>query len=330
MKPLSTLTALFAATAALSHNILLVGAAGKDSETVTIGDRVFELSTDANITAGRILVDLSASSAAAATGTLTTTGNAVADETVTIGARVYTFKAASTAANQVTVGANAAESLDNLVAAITGAAGAGTKYGTGTAVHADVTAVRASATMVVTAKVKGTAGNAIASTETMTNASWGGSVLASGADATATQTRDALVTAINLTGQTEKWTATAITGGLLFIDQSGRGVRACSETLAGSGNNWVAANSFGADYGGAVPNLTALVQRSVTAAEATAGRFVVALPATPIGFTVEIRTAGAKKAWDGVATIVGNAILLDNSGSTDFAENDVVAVVFAV
>ncbi len=329
MKTLSTVSALFAATAALSHNILLLGAGGKDGETVTIGDQVFELTTDGTVQAGRIPVDLTESAANTATGTLTTTGNAVADETVTIGGRVYTWKAALTGSNQVLVGASAQDSLDNLEAAVTGGAGAGTIYGTGTVAHADVNAVRISATLVVTAKVRGTGGNAIATTETMTNASWGAATLTGAIDATTTQTRDALIAAINL--NVPKGQATAITGGLLFVDSLGRGAKATTETLSGSGNAWVATATFGADYGGTIPNIVAMVQRAVTAAEATAGRFVVALPAAPVAFTVEVRTsAGAKKAWDGVAVIAGNAIILDNSGSTDLAQNDVVVVSFAV
>lgn len=119
----------------------------------------------------------------AATGVLTLAGNAVADETITIGSRTYTWKAAVGAvADEVEVGATASDSIDNLVAAINGAAGAGTIYGTGTVAHADVDAAAgAGDTMDLTATVTGAAGNLIATTETMTQGSFGGLTLSGGA-----------------------------------------------------------------------------------------------------------------------------------------------------
>lgn len=121
-----------------------------------------------------------------AAGTLTLSGNAVADETVTIGTRVYTFKASPSAADQIKVGSDAADTILNIVAAINGAAGSGTLYGTGTLPHATVTAEDgAGDTVVLTAKSTGTAGNSIATSETMTNASFGSATLAGGVDADA-------------------------------------------------------------------------------------------------------------------------------------------------
>lgn len=119
---------------------------------------------------------------ARAVGVLTLTGNAVEGETVTIGATVYTWRAAAGAeAFAVTIGANASASIDNLIAAINAAAGAGSLYGTGTTAHPSVRAAAgAGDTMDVRANVPGTAGNAIATTETMTNGSFGGGTLASG------------------------------------------------------------------------------------------------------------------------------------------------------
>jgi hypothetical protein len=118
-----------------------------------------------------------------AQGTLTATGNAVANETVTIGTTVYTWKAApTTVAFEVKVGASAADSLENLVAAINGGPGAGTAYGSLTTPHGSVDAFAGVGdTMTARAKVGGTAGNSIATTETMTNASWGAATLTGGA-----------------------------------------------------------------------------------------------------------------------------------------------------
>ena len=124
--------------------------------------------------------------AVAAAQTLTLAGNAVADQTVTIGTTVYTWKAAvTTGAFQVKIGATASDSLDNLIAAINLDAGSGTLYGSATTAHPDVTAAAGSGdTMVITAAVAGAAGNAIATTETMTAGSWGAATMAGGYDAT--------------------------------------------------------------------------------------------------------------------------------------------------
>lgn len=126
---------------------------------------------------------------AAATGTLTLTDNAGDTETVTIGDRTYTFVTALTEpaeADEVLIGADAGESLDNLVAAINGDEGEGTAYGEGTEAHADVTAARGEGdTMVVTARELGTDGNSIASTETMADGSFGAATLGGGKDVVA-------------------------------------------------------------------------------------------------------------------------------------------------
>lgn len=58
----------------------------------------------------------------------TATGNVSADDTYTVGGVTFTFKAAPAVAGEVDLGADAATSLDNLAAAINGAAGAGTTY----------------------------------------------------------------------------------------------------------------------------------------------------------------------------------------------------------
>lgn len=125
-------------------------------------------------------------SGAYATGVLTFTGNALANGFVTVGSRVYTWKVTAAAANDVKIGATASISIDNLIAAINGDAGAGTLYGTGTVAHADVTAaIGTGDTMGITADVIGTSGNAIATIATMTNATWAASTLTGGVTATA-------------------------------------------------------------------------------------------------------------------------------------------------
>ena len=63
-----------------------------------------------------------------ATASLALATNPTADDTVTINGVVFTFVAAPASAWDVDIWANAAESVDNLVAAINGASGAGTTY----------------------------------------------------------------------------------------------------------------------------------------------------------------------------------------------------------
>jgi hypothetical protein len=77
-------------------------------------------------------------------GVLTATGNPAVDDTVTIGTSgaeiIYTFKDTLTTANQVKRGASAADTFENLAAAILGGEGEGTAYGTGTTAHTKINA----------------------------------------------------------------------------------------------------------------------------------------------------------------------------------------------
>ncbi|TPI86355.1 hypothetical protein [Mesorhizobium sp. B2-8-9] len=122
--------------------------------------------------------------AKAATGVLTFSGVGTAADTITIGAGTYTLRAApTTVANEVKIGASAAETAANLAAAINLGAGAGTLYGSLTTEHPTVMAESLGAGIVgITAKTPGTAGNALASTEAGTNTSFGAATLTGGED----------------------------------------------------------------------------------------------------------------------------------------------------
>lgn len=126
----------------------------------------------------------------ACAGTLTLVANPVADETVTIDTTVYTWVAAADAtAFEVEIGATASDSLDNLIAAINLAAGAGTVYGSATTEHPTVRAYAgAGDTMVVHSRpeVLAAAGTLIATTDGMANAGnvWGAATLGDGTDGT--------------------------------------------------------------------------------------------------------------------------------------------------
>jgi hypothetical protein len=102
-----------------------------------------------------------------ATGTFSNT------ETITV-AKTYTLQTVLTNTDgNVLIGASAAATLANLVAAITLGAGAGTTYAAATTANPSVTASVQSATLMrVRALTAGAGGNAIACTETAANAAW--------------------------------------------------------------------------------------------------------------------------------------------------------------
>lgn len=134
-----------------------------------------------------------------ATGALTFTAAGTAAETVTIGSRTYTLVSALTAADQVLIGASAAATALNLLAAINGGAGAGTTYGTGTVPHQDVSArTNASGVVGLVAHDAGVAGNSIATTETSLSASFGAATLTGGLDTGGVRARFVLAQAATL------------------------------------------------------------------------------------------------------------------------------------
>jgi len=107
-----------------------------------------------------------------ATGNVTFGGLPVADETVTINGEVYTFKAARAAAFEVTIGADAEATADNLLAAIN-LDGNGTYNPTDAGVGV----------VTITAAAPGVAGNAVTLAESATNTTVSGATLTGGVDA---------------------------------------------------------------------------------------------------------------------------------------------------
>lgn len=99
-----------------------------------------------------------------AVGTITMAGVAVADETFVIGTQTFTWKNARSAAGEVTIGANAAAAVTNIVTAVTAD------------LSTLVTAVDgAGDTVVITSIGGGTAATAITFTEASTNMTMDGS-----------------------------------------------------------------------------------------------------------------------------------------------------------
>lgn len=119
-----------------------------------------------------------------AKGVLTLTANPSDAETVTIGTTVYTFNTALGGAFSVLIGANASESLDNLVKAIVMSPGdEGLLYGSGTTIHPTVNAYAFfEDTIIIQALVEGTPGNLIATTTTLVNGTFSSTTLIGGSD----------------------------------------------------------------------------------------------------------------------------------------------------
>jgi len=118
---------------------------------------------------------------------LTFSGTGTAADTIAIDGKVYTLKASLTdpaVANEVLIGATAAETAANLNAAINGAAGAGVTYGEGTVAQTRVSSSVSGAVVTVVANDPGDEGNTIAVAEAGTGTAWagGGTVLAGGDD----------------------------------------------------------------------------------------------------------------------------------------------------
>ena len=129
-------------------------------------------------------------SAVAATGMLSHAGavNVAITDQVTIGLKQYTFTAAinrHSPANQILVDTTFDGSMSNLIAAINGGAGSGTKYSSATTANTQATAgLLTSHAFTVTAITAGSAGNSIVTTTTSTNLTWNGyTTLTGGVDA---------------------------------------------------------------------------------------------------------------------------------------------------
>lgn len=120
----------------------------------------------------------------APTTTLTSTGVANNNETMTIGTRVYTFKTTLTgAANEILIGAAATNTLDNIKDAINGTAivaGPGTGYGVGTVRNMDFTAGTKTATTLVISSTDTNANGNTATTDTLVNFSFTGATTSAG------------------------------------------------------------------------------------------------------------------------------------------------------
>tara|TARA_R110000796_G_C14571530_1_gene435764 strand:- start:6605 stop:7234 length:630 start_codon:yes stop_codon:yes gene_type:complete len=143
----------------------------------------------------------------------------------------------------------------------------------------------------------------------------------------------ALLAAIN-SESTENVTAVRVNDNitLLMIDAVGDKQVACTETMAGTTNEFVAAafNSGTApSLDGDIQNIAGAVIVPTAADIATAGLVILAFAFAPTIVTATVRTTstGATVAWDGAITQSGRLIILDNGGATDFAATDEIHVI---
>lgn len=160
-----------------------------------------ELGLGAVIAETGVLATVSGAVRASGTVTIETGENADAGNTVTIGGRVYTFRASLTSgglANEVLIGADLSATAANFVAAVNGATGAGTTYGTDTVAHPSVTAANTAGVITITAVSYGTIGNAITLAEVGDHLTVSGATLANGVNPTS-NAFGVLATSINMT-----------------------------------------------------------------------------------------------------------------------------------
>ena len=192
-------------SAAAATGLLTVSGQPVDNESLTIGAKVYRwrttlgagtaaskvltftgnaVNTNTMSIAGTAYTFVTALTEVKATGVLTAAANPTDGNSVTIGSKTYTFRETLSVANDILIGVSASTTLDNLVAAINGAAGAGSTYGTGTTAHTTVVAAAgAGDTVDITAQSVGTSSNSIATTELGTAFSWGAATLAGGVNA---------------------------------------------------------------------------------------------------------------------------------------------------
>lgn len=133
---------------------LIIADVPNEGDTVTIGSGATEIIYRARLDA------LSETGVKAACSLDLTADPPHDGDFVTLGLITYTFKTALTpTAGEVLIEATSADSVLNLVAAVSGGAGAGTKYATGTSASPNITVAALNDTMTVEYNTYGTLGN---------------------------------------------------------------------------------------------------------------------------------------------------------------------------
>lgn len=175
-------------------------------------------------TAGKLAMATRGVDAAAAVGALTFSGVGTNNDTVTIAGREYTLVGTLADADDILIGASATATAANLTAAINGAAGEGSTYGTGTTPNEDVSATSSGADLTATALQIGAEGNDITTVESGTGASWAAVTLLGGLDIGGVQAIGVLAHAASLggsgAGSGPTWYSGAFNQAALVWDES--------------------------------------------------------------------------------------------------------------
>lgn len=313
-------------------NSLRIAAAVQDGETVTIGADVYEFDTTAvaAVAAGHIRMDVSGGDTLPAKGTLTVAVNPTAGDTITIGAVTYRFETSLAQINDIKIGASAAATQVSIQKTLNGTGVAGTDNFAGTVASTVVScgtfSVNAGA---LTARIPGTVGNAIVTTSSFTNIGnfFDGTTLGTtqaGVDPTATEASAAFVAAVSSTSYTVARVGN--NESLLTMSTIGSQAVVTTETMAGSGNAWNAAATYGGDV--ATQGQVSVQSRVPNAQEITLDHMHFQFAFTPflVIVRVTITSSGLQKLWDGKYTVAAGHVTVDNSGSTDWATTDTVDV----
>lgn len=186
-----------------------------------------------------------------ARGFLTSTGvNVANNETVTINAKVYTFKNALTPAEgEILIGSTAANSLRNLISAINHTGVPGVDYKCA-AIHPEVRAVESvlSDVLTIVARVAGTAANAYVTQDTSANLGWGAATMVGGTASTSllaatvlwtdtpANTASLVAASINANTATSGYTASANSGTVYINSAANSLANGASVSVTCTGN----------------------------------------------------------------------------------------------
>jgi flagellin len=256
-----------------------------------------------NGTAGNSVAYSSSGTNFGAAGTL---AGGLAGSTVTIGGQTYTFVAAlstTPTANEVAdAGDSAATALTNLVAAVNGAAGAGTQYSTNTAANTSASAAAPSGGAVIfTATNPGVNGNFVA-VGSNGGGTWSGATYFSGG--TAAGAAPSAIAGNTVTVGTQTYT---------FVNSLSTPTANQIQVLVGANNAASLANLANAINGGSGAGVNYAFGSSATAntsAKAVAGSTSVAFTAlTPgtAGNSIITGVTGTANTFGGATALTGGA-----------------------
>jgi len=142
----------------------------------------------------------------------------------------------------------------------------------------------------------------------------------------------AALVAVNNSEGAQQVTAEVIAAGevAIYANQVGAVALACTETLGGTNNAWAAATMYGGKAAG--QRRISMQRRAPNATEVALGNVHFVFDFVPVPITVRVvvtATPGVIKAWDGVVTVSGNRLTVDNAGSTPWAATDTIEVIVA-